>query len=116
MVGVIEHTCIDENAISKITDELPSAEAMLRMSNIFNSLQSETRLKILFLLSNADLCVRELELALNVSQSAISHSLRSLRQLDLVRVKKEGRFAVYSVADDHVQQLINICQEHVLEK
>ncbi len=116
MDDVPEHICIDENAISKITDELPSAEALLRMCNIFNSLQSETRLKILFLLSNADLCVRELELALDVSQSAISHSLRILRQLDLVKVKKEGRFAVYSVADEHVQQLINICQEHVMEK
>lgn len=110
-----EHIHVDEVTMSKKADELPSSDVLLKMCNIFNSLQSQTRLNILFLLYNNDLCVRELELALDVSQSAISHSLRLLRQLDLVRVKKEGRFAVYSIADKHVQELINVCQEHVLE-
>ena len=111
-----EHICADEVTISKKEYGLPSSDVLLKMCNIFKSLQSETRLNILFLLSNNDLCVRELELRLGVSQSAISHSLRLLRQLDLVRVKKEGRFAVYSIADKHVEQLINVCQEHVLEE
>jgi len=66
-------------------------------------------------LSQKELCVCELDCALDVTQSAISHSLRTLRQLDLVRVKKEGRFAVYYIADDHVKALIELCKEHVTE-
>ncbi|WP_406660136.1 metalloregulator ArsR/SmtB family transcription factor [Methanolobus sp. ZRKC3] len=116
MINLNEHICADEVSMSKRVAELPSDEVLLRICNIFNALQSETRLKILFLLSGSDLCVRELELALKVSQSAISHSLRILRQLDLVRVRKEGRFAVYYIADEHVQQLINTCNEHVMEE
>jgi DNA-binding transcriptional ArsR family regulator len=116
MNNPVEHICMNEDDVSAISGNLPSAETLLNMCNIFNSLQSETRLKILFLLSDRELCVRELELSLGISHSAISHSLRLLRQLDLVRVKKEGRFAVYHIADEHVQQLIGVCQEHVMEK
>ena len=99
-----EHSCADEVSLSENIHEIPSDDVLLKVSNIFNALQSETRLTILYLLSGSDLCVRELEAVLNVSQSAISHSLRILRQLDLVRVRKEGRFAVYHIADEHVRQ------------
>ncbi|MEZ5334519.1 MAG: metalloregulator ArsR/SmtB family transcription factor [Methanolobus sp.] len=85
------------------------------MCSIFNALQSGTRLKILFLLLQGKMCVKEIEDALGISQSAISHSLKNLRQLDLVRVKKEGRFAVYYLADEHVEMFMSVCREHVEE-
>ncbi|HJH32829.1 MAG TPA: transcriptional regulator [Methanosarcinaceae archaeon] len=85
------------------------------MSAIFQALQSGTRLKILFLLSQKEMCVCELECALGVSQSAISHSLRTLRQPGLVRVRKQGRFMVYYLADDHVKTLVDLCNKHVTE-
>jgi ArsR family transcriptional regulator len=68
----------------------------------------------MYLLLEKEMCVCELEFALGMSQSAISHNLRTLRQLDLVRTKKKGRFVVYSVADDHVKMLLELSRKHVM--
>ncbi len=106
---------VDKTLIEQMKQNLPDEQTINRISAIFQALQSDTRLKILFLLSKKEMCVCELDCALDVTQSAISHSLRTLRQLDLVRVKKQGRFAIYYLADDHVKILINLCNNHVTE-
>ncbi|MFQ6120355.1 MAG: ArsR/SmtB family transcription factor, partial [Methanosarcinales archaeon] len=62
-----------------------------------------------------DMFVCELTYALDISQSAISHQLQILKNLDLVRANKYGRYTIYSIADDHVKHLINQCTEHVTE-
>ncbi|MCL7410258.1 MAG: metalloregulator ArsR/SmtB family transcription factor [Methanosarcinaceae archaeon] len=110
-------TCIrvDEPLIKQMVQNLPDEQTINKISAIFQALQSDTRLKILFLLSQKEMCVCELECALDVTQSAISHSLRALRQLDLVRVEKQGRFAIYYLADDHIRTLIDLCNRHVTE-
>ncbi|MDK2892098.1 metalloregulator ArsR/SmtB family transcription factor [Methanohalophilus sp.] len=107
---------LDETLIKQMMEILPGNNTIIRMADIFQALQSETRLKLLFLLTNKDMCVCELTYALDVTQSAISHSLRTLRQLDLVRVKKEGRYTVYYIADEHVRLLIEMCKQHVIEE
>ncbi|MHC1576877.1 MAG: ArsR/SmtB family transcription factor [Methanosarcinaceae archaeon] len=107
---------MDETLIKQMMETLPGDEPISRMSAVFQALQSETRLRILFLLTNKDMCVCELNYALDVTQSAVSHSLRTLRQLDLVRGKKEGRYAIYHIADDHVRLLIEMCRQHVTEE
>lgn len=114
----MEERCdhVDENLIKQMMETIPADETITRMGGIFQALQSETRLKILFLLTNKDMCVCELNYSLDVTQSAISHNLRTLRQLDLVRVKKEGRYALYRIADDHVRLLIEMCKQHVIEE
>jgi DNA-binding transcriptional ArsR family regulator len=106
---------VSESLLEEMMQNIPDANVITRISTTFQVLQSDTRLKILFLLSQKELCVCELDCALEVTQSAISHSLRTLRQLYLVRVKREGRFAVYYIADDHVKALIELCKEHVTE-
>lgn len=110
------HTCelVDEEAIDSLASNLPEEDAIVRISNIFHALQSPPRLKIMYLLLEKEMCVCELEFALKMTQSAISHNLRTLRQLDLVRTKKEGRFVIYSVADDHVKMLLEMSRKHVL--
>jgi DNA-binding transcriptional ArsR family regulator len=105
---------MDKNQIEKLT--IPPPETIARMSAIFQALQSSARLNILFFLKKKDMCVCELSEALEASQSAISHNMRILRQLDLVRVRKEGRFAVYYIADEHVRLLIETCRQHILEE
>lgn len=112
---VREHTCADNITINEKVRKLPSGECISSMCKIFNALQCSTRLKILFLLLQGRMCVKEIEDALGISQSAISHSLKNLRQIDLVRVKKEGRFAVYYLADEHVEMFMSMCREHVEE-
>lgn len=104
----------DKKQIEKLT--IPPPETITRMSAIFQALQSSARLNILFLLKDRDMCVCELSEALGASQSAISHNMRILRQLDLVRVRKEGRFAVYYIADGHVRLLIETCRQHIIEE
>ena len=111
----MDHICADDQSINEKTENLPSEESIYSMCQIFNALQCSTRMKILFLLLQGELCVKEIEEALGLSQSAISHSLRNLRQLDLVRVKKEGRFKIYYIADKHVEQFMSMCREHVEE-
>jgi ArsR family transcriptional regulator len=111
----LEHICADPGSLEDRFGNLPSEESISSMCKIFNALQCTTRLKILFLLLQGDLCVKAIEGALGISQSAISHSLKNLRQLDLVRVRKEGKFAVYYIADEHVELLMSMCREHVEE-
>ncbi|MDA0525590.1 metalloregulator ArsR/SmtB family transcription factor [Methanococcoides alaskense] len=105
---------VDKDAIDAIVSHLPDEDAILRISNIFHALRSKPRLTTLYLLLEKDMCVCELEHALGMTQSAISHNLRTLRQLDLVRVRKDGRFAVYSVADEHVRALLELSRSHVV--
>jgi len=107
---------VNKNEIDCLLKRVPDPENIVKISAVFQALQSDTRLKILFLLRQKEMCVCELEQALEVTQSAISHSLRTLRQLDLVRVRKEGKFTVYYIADEHVSTLIEMCLEHVEEK
>jgi ArsR family transcriptional regulator, lead/cadmium/zinc/bismuth-responsive transcriptional repressor len=107
---------VDLGQLECLLQKVPHPENITRMAAVFQALQSDTRLKILFLLRQKEMCVCELEQALSVTQSAISHSLRTLRQLDLVRVRREGKFTIYYIADEHVRTLIEMCLEHVEEK
>jgi DNA-binding transcriptional ArsR family regulator len=107
---------VNQEQIGNLLQKVPDAENITRMAAVFQALQSDTRLKILFLLRQKEMCVCELEHALDVTQSAVSHGLRTLRQLDLVRVRREGKFTVYHIADEHIRTLIEMCLEHVEEK
>lgn len=106
---------VNPGSLEELLEGLPAEESISKMAAVFQALQSDTRLKILLLLDKKEMCVCELEQALEVTQSAISHSLRTLRQLDLVRVRREGKFTVCYIADEHVRLLIELCLEHVEE-
>src|SRR5215216_5666493 len=77
-----------------------------RLAEIFKALSDPTRLRIITLLMHHEVCVHIMEDALNMTQSAISHQLRVLRQLNLVRFRKEGRHVFYALDDDHVRILL----------
>ncbi|MBN2109960.1 MAG: helix-turn-helix transcriptional regulator [Methanosarcinaceae archaeon] len=115
MKNPTEHLCADERTISKMLNNLPSEKDLSRICDILGAMNSGTRLKTLYLLLEGEMCVRELAMALQVSQPTISHSLRTLRQLDLVRVRKEGRFAVYYLADEHVSTFLEMFRQHAGE-
>lgn len=86
-----------------------------RTTDIFSALSDPTRFRILDALSVEELCVCDLACVTGVSQSAVSHQLRVLRDLDLVSYRREGRRAVYRLADDHVRVLIEQGLEHADE-
>lgn len=85
------------------------------LAEIFKVLGDPTRIKVLYLLRRKEHCVGELSAALNMSQSAISHHLRLLRNLKLTKCKKIGKKVFYSLADEHVSKIFDQGLEHVLE-
>lgn len=111
----MSHSCMDDEAIKNMISTLPSERLINHICQIFGALQCTTRLQTLLLLQHGPLCVTDIENVLGQSQSAISHNLRTLRQLDLVRTKREGRFTLYHLADEHVSVLIDMCQQHAKE-
>ncbi|HHY20086.1 MAG TPA: winged helix-turn-helix transcriptional regulator [Firmicutes bacterium] len=102
----------DDN-FEEIKKELPIIESL---AEVFKVLGDETRVKILYILSQHELCVCDIANILDMSMPAISNHLRILRALRLVNYRKEGRSVYYSLDDDHIVDLINIAREHFLEE
>ncbi len=105
---------VPEAKILNIGDEPLSGEVIQAMAESFKALADPTRLRILALLSEGEQCVGDLADHLDVSQSAVSHQLRLLRSLDIVRYRKDGREVYYDLADDHVRDILSRTLEHIL--
>jgi DNA-binding transcriptional ArsR family regulator len=99
-----------------VDDEMPSEAAIHAMAESFKALADPTRLKILALLFDGERGVGEIADHLAVSQSAVSHQLRLLRGLDIVRYRKVGREVYYDLADDHVRDILVRTFEHILHE
>ncbi len=104
---------IDEKTVNSLKSYL---EDVSGVSELFKALSDESRSKILYLLSKKELCVCDIAALLDLSVSAVSHHLRYLRNLRLVKYRKEGKMAFYSLADDHVLSLIQMAIEHYMEE
>ena len=113
--GVCDIKIIHQEAMDNAKKELLDEDTYQELSETFKIFGNPTRLKILTLLAVEDLCVCDISEVLSMSQSAISHQLRTLRSKNLVKFTKEGKQARYSLADDHVIELLKIGIEHVLE-
>ncbi|MDY2744187.1 MAG: metalloregulator ArsR/SmtB family transcription factor [Methanosphaera sp.] len=106
---------LHQEPIKRAKENLLNEEAYMELSDTFKIFGNPTRLKILSLLAVEDLCVCDISEALDMSQSAVSHQLRTLRSKNLVKFVKEGKQARYSLADRHVTEILKIGIEHVLE-
>ena len=103
-------------AMKHSEEGLPNDEIIYKATQIFSALADSTRFKILASLTAGELCVCELQEICEVSQSAVSHQLRLLRDINLVRARKEGQRAVYRLSDDHVSILLKVGIEHASEE
>jgi len=112
---VCEIECINEDAVKDVKSQILDEETLLDVAENFKVLGDLTRLKILYALYQRELCVCDLTAVLDGNQSTISHQLRVLRSKNLVKYRKEGKMAYYSLADDHVEQFIKMGVEHVQE-
>ncbi len=83
------------------------------MAETFSALADSNRVKIIYSLISGELCVCDIAEVTGISESAVSQHLRILRTLRLVKVRKAGRMAFYSLDDDHIETLVNICLEHI---
>ncbi len=101
-------------------DDAPALRASLLdvagLSELFKAMADETRVKILHLLSQRDLCVCDLAFILETNLPAISHHLRFLKILDLVRSRRDGKMVFYSLADNHVMDLLATARQHFIER
>ena len=120
MAETKESLCCDTEEIHeellKIVDEtMPDETELDSLAELFKVFGDPTRIRILFVLSETEVCVCDLARALNMTQSAVSHQLRILKQSRLVKNRREGKSMFYSLADDHVRTMIAQGREHILE-
>ena len=106
---------VDEKKVNRARRAMKSAEAVTALAETFKILGDPTRIKIAFALSREELCVCDIANLLGVSQSAVSHSLRTLRQMKLVKFRKEGKIAYYALDDEHISNLLDISFRHIEE-
>ncbi|MFQ5953130.1 MAG: ArsR/SmtB family transcription factor [Candidatus Omnitrophota bacterium] len=102
--------------VADMKKQMKSQEVVDKLSRTFSVLGDPTRTRLIFALSKVELCVVELSYILGMSHSAISHQLRALKDLDLVRCRKKGRRSYYSLDDRHIENLFREGLRHVLEK
>ena len=98
-----------------LSTALPTDEEAYYLAELFKVFADSTRIKILYAISEQELCVMDICQALNMSQSSISHQLRALKQSKLVKYRREGKTVFYSLADDHVVTILAQGMEHVTE-
>ena len=113
--AVCEVDCIHAEDVQRARDALPGDEHVDALAETFKTLGDPTRLRIVSALAGQELCVCDIAVVLGASQSAVSHSLRALRQLRLVRYRKAGKIAYYSLDDDHITALLREGLRHVEE-
>lgn len=109
---VAEH---DHSAVESALARLPGSRRLKRASDVLGALGDPTRLRIVLALAACELCVCDLAVVAEVSESAVSHQLRLLRDLDLVAFRRDGKRAVYRLADDHVRVLLEQALSHAGE-
>ncbi|WP_243546867.1 ArsR/SmtB family transcription factor [Pseudodesulfovibrio tunisiensis] len=102
--------------VAVVKDQMLSERNFLFLAELFKALGDYTRVRILFALSQSELCVCALAEVLEMSQSAISHQLRLLRAAKLVRYRKEGKNVFYALDDEHVRNLLTQGYDHILEE
>ena len=111
-IEVCQEYCVHDHITRQ---EIPTEEEIYRLSNLFKTFGDVTRIRILTALSKQELCVCDIADLLGMSQSAISHQLRVLKQQELVKFRREGKTVFYSLADAHVYTILAQGLEHVDE-
>lgn len=103
------------DVVNAVRDDLPSEETLMELSDLFRIFADSTRIKILYVLLDRELCVCDIASLLGMTVSAISHQLRALKNAKLVRYRRSGKTVFYALADQHVHTILAQGIEHVRE-
>ncbi|MCR5627595.1 MAG: metalloregulator ArsR/SmtB family transcription factor [Lachnospiraceae bacterium] len=114
-VEICEIHEVHADKVKMVKNKLPEEDEMYDLAELFKVFGDSTRIKILFVLFETDICVCDLAACLNMTQSAISHQLKVLKVSKLVKSRREGKSVIYSLADDHVRTIIGQGREHIEE-
>ena len=115
MIECCESHVVHKDLLKIVNEKLPSETELYDLAELFKVFGDSTRIRILFVLFEAEVCVCDLAEALGMTQSAISHQLRILKQNKLVKNRREGKSIFYSLADEHVRTIIAQGCEHIEE-
>lgn len=107
---------VHDDAVAEVLSLLPPEERLYDLADVFRVFGDTTRIRILYVLFERELCVCDIAKLLGMTQSAVSHQLRILKDAKLVRFRREGKTVFYSLDDDHVRSVLELGMEHVLEK
>ncbi len=107
---------IHEDIVNKVKGQMPPEETLYDLAELFKVFGDSTRIKILWALDEAELCVCDIAFLLNMTQSAISHQLRALKQAKLVKNRREGKVIYYSLDDEHVKRIFEQGLIHIREE
>lgn len=111
----IQEKTNDLDLVESIEEGMPDEELLYDLADLFKTFGDTTRIKILYVLMEHELCVADLAEAIGATQSAVSHQLRTLKQSRLVRAKRDGKNVMYSLSDDHVHSMLAQGMTHICE-
>ena len=114
-VECCEEPLIHRDLVSEVRAKLPEENRMQDLAELFKVFGDTTRIRILFVLFESEMCVCDMAETLNMTQSAISHQLRLLKSNGLIRARRQGKSVFYSLADDHVSTIMKQGWEHIME-
>ena len=117
-INDVEHceTCeIHEDKIKQVSEHMSDEDELYDLAELFKIFGDSTRIRILYVLFESEVCVCDLAEMLHMNQSAISHQLKILKQAKLVTGRREGKSVIYSLADEHVRTIIDQGREHIEE-
>ena len=106
---------VHEDIVTKVQEHMPDEEALYDLAELFKLFGDSTRIKILYVLNESEMCVCDIAQLLGMTQSAISHQLQVLKKSKLVKYRREGKTVFYSLADDHVRAILGQGMDHVTE-
>lgn len=106
---------LHEEVVRRVEAEMPGEEALFDLAELFKVFGDSTRIRILYLLFESEMCVCDIAQLLGMTQSAISHQLQVLKKSKLVKYRREGKTVFYSLADAHVRTIIGQGMEHISE-
>lgn len=106
---------IHEDIVAKVKEQMPDEEPIYEVADLFKVFGDSTRARIICALSISELCVCDLSALLDMSQSAVSHQLRTLKQARIVKNRRSGKVVYYSLDDDHIKELFSVAFDHVME-
>ena len=109
------YLCLTPERVADILDEMPPDEQLYDLAELFKIFGDSTRIRILYALFEAEMCVGDIAHLLGLSQTAVSHQLRVLKINKLVKGRKEGKIVFYALADEHVRRIIDQGREHIAE-
>ena len=117
-INDVEHCdvhIVHKELVDRIGNEMPSDDELYDLAELFKVFGDSTRIKILFALFESEMCVCDIANTLDMTQSAVSHQLKILKQAKLIDFRREGKSVIYKLADDHVSSIIAQGAEHILE-